>query len=1127
MSVELAELLVVPGIVALVFLLVVTYLQRQTRESQFHVWQLVWLTNLLHFALIGIALAWKNHPWPPEALARLSLVGMSLLLLVSARRLVRRSASRITPLEIALACAGSIWAVVSVLPRLRFDLPHYVPFEPEIGLAVVLGFASWRFLRLGRLRNSIGYRTIAIALGLWAVLLTSRQIDEFAPGLSQKAMQFTVIVQVLLGVSMVMVMFEHERRLVQENALALSTLEIDTNRILLPEEVAPAIAKLLDRVMPYAKTNKAWIYISEPWRGILPCVQRGLDDQILKELQKDRVCEPLCEMAYRRGGIATARQLERAEVPGLAAESAASLAKRLAPYEIGSLTAIGLQGRERQMGILVFPHADDRTFGSAELRLLLALTLQVGTTLDNYAIMHDAQRRTREYEMLTQIGQVISSRLDPDEVLQAIHRELGGLFDTGTFYVAFIDGDELRFEFETTEGVVQPKRSRKAANGLAEHILKTGKPLLVRAEVKRRKAELGLTHEGRGAKSFVGVPIKMSGRTAGVICALNFVREFVYGQRDLEVLQTAAGQLAVAMENALLYSEASRRAQYLSFLNNIANTAISRQSTDEMLEAIVTEIERNFEFDHIGIGVFDYTTKDIEIKAEASKSAKMLGRRIPVGVGIMGRVARSGESVTVQNTGEPHLLGLLPDARSVLCIPLKYGETLLGVLNVESRNEGAFAPQDTLLLNTLGDLLATALHNALIFQKMEQQSITDGLTGIKTRRFFLEALQSEWKRASRSGRPFSIVLIDLDKFKEVNDGLGHLEGDLVLARVGRLLEQKCRQSNVVARYGGDEFIVLMPETGVEQAQILAERLRLWLATDPMLNERHVTGSFGVASFPLHGATVEEIIRVADAGMYVSKHAGGNRVSTADVAADFEVANQQRQQILSYVEAFGAREHSSVDDADELANNLRRLCAPLSQEHAAEAVREALKHLAHVVEMRENGNSTHGEEVATYAEIIARRMGMDEAAIDELRFTALVHDIGKVVVPPSILNRPSALEADEYRVVANHAAIGARIVSAIPGQHRMQDWVRHHHERVDGSGYPDQLRGDAIPLGARIVAIADAFVIMTTELPFSNAVSPAEALRDMEKASNLYDPKLVATLAAHVRGEKVAGAAAND
>jgi putative nucleotidyltransferase with HDIG domain len=291
----------------------------------------------------------------------------------------------------------------------------------------------------------------------------------------------------------------------------------------------------------------------------------------------------------------------------------------------------------------------------------------------------------------------------------------------------------------------------------------------------------------------------------------------------------------------------------------------------------------------------------------------------------------------------------------------------------------------------------------------------------------------------------------------------------------------------------------------------------------MLNERSVTGSFGVASFPLHGASVEEIIRVADAGMYVSKHAGGNRVSTADVASDYEVANQQRQQILTYVDSFAVREHMSVDDADDFVNNLRRLTAPLAQDVAGDVMRDALKQLAHVAEVREMGNATHGEEVATYAEIIARRINLDSEAIEDLRYAALTHDIGKIIVPSHILNRPSALESDEYRVIASHSSIGARIVGAIPGKHMMQDWVRHHHERIDGSGYPDQLRGDAIPLGARIIAVADAFVIMTTELPFSAAKSPAEALRELETESHLYDKKLVAALAAHVRGERVAGA----
>ena len=159
--------------------------------------------------------------------------------------------------------------------------------------------------------------------------------------------------------------------------------------------------------------------------------------------------------------------------------------------------------------------------------------------------------------------------------------------------------------------------------------------------------------------------------------------------------------------------------------------------------------------------------------------------------------------------------------------------------------------------------------------------------------------------------------MDLDKFKSVNDTKGHLEGDLVLTRVGRLLEQKCRQSNVVARYGGDEFIILMPETGVEQAQILAERLRLWIAQDPMLSEHQITGSFGVASFPVHGFSMEDIVRVADAGMYVSKRKGGDRVSTAEEIAGGESAAVRRQQISGYIEGFLQREHTGPEHVDEL------------------------------------------------------------------------------------------------------------------------------------------------------------------------------------------------------------------
>src|SRR5271163_2826048 len=461
-----------------------------------------------------------------------------------------------------------------------------------------------------------------------------------------------------------------------------------------------------------------------------------------------------------------------------------------------------------------------------------------------------------------------------------------------------------------------------------------------------------------------------------------------------------------------------------------------------MLLEIVGHIQKTFRFDHIGIGIFDYVRKDIEIKAEAGVTAKALGMRIPLGFGILGRVARTGESALVQTSGEENLQGVLPDSRSVLCIPIAYGETLLGILNIESHEEDAFSPDDVLIMNTLADLLATALHNSFVFQKLQQQSITDGLTGIKTRRFFWEALSSEWKRASRSGRPFSVVLIDLDKFKEVNDSLGHLEGDLVLARVGRLLEQKCRQSNVVARYGGDEFIILMPETGIEQAQVLAERLRLWVATDPMLEEHHITGSFGVASFPVHGFSMEDLIRVADAGMYVSKHAGGNQVSTSDAFG--EGSAMQRQLISGYIEGFLQRELNGPEHLEELVTTLRKLCGR-EDDGGHKAIKEAIEALSRAAELREHNAAGHGEQCGHYAGIIARGLNLSSQEVDDVIFAGRVHDVGKLFIPERILNKPGSLTEDEFAVVKTHPQVGAEVSRAIPEIEHVALAIESHHE----------------------------------------------------------------------------------
>ena len=1109
---------VVPGFVSVLLFLVFTYLHEQSRQPYFRAWQLAWAAYSLHYVL---------DTFPSSSVAffisQLFLVAMALCIFVSTR--LMRGPSQFRWYDAAVGAGGVILALLTLHGHIIYGVfrPDVQPaIQLGIGLAAILLYSSAVFYLNGHKRGSLAFQVLAFALALWGVLMGVGQIQNpWMEMFGNASRLFGPVPQMLLGIAMVMVLFENQRNAVQENTLALSTLGADPRRLLFAEDLVPNMQAALARLRTAIPIDCAAIVISERWRGVLPSVQQNFPPGFLEALEVSGTGEYISDLAFRHSGIYTVHDVpEMTEPLPVGPQGTFAEFKRiLAEAKVRHLTAVNLQTRDHNFGVILFPHAERRAFGSSGPRLMVGLALQLGLTLENYVLSHDAYRRTKEYELLTEIGKAISSRLDQDEILRTIQIELGQIFDTSHFYIAFQESDEIRFELEVRDNRELPKRTREIRNAFTEYVIRTGEPLLIRTDLETTRQRLGITHvPKRPAKCLIAAPIFMGNKASGIMVAMNPDREYVFEQRDLDVLVTAAGQVSVAVENARLFADEQRRSRQLAFLNNISRTAISSDDPVHMLTEIAGEIQKNFNFDHIGIGLLDRGTKEVEIKAEAGSTAHAMGKRIPLGTGILGRVARTGERALVQNALPGNLTGILPDSRAVLCIPITYGESLLGVLNVESRNENAFSPQDVLILNTLADLLATALHNAFVFQKLQQQSITDGLTGIKTRRFFWEALSAEWKRASRSGRPFSVVLIDLDKFKEVNDTMGHFEGDLVLARVGRLLEQKSRQSNVVARYGGDEFIVLMPETGSEQAQVLAERLRQWLATDPMLAEHQITGSFGVASFPMHGFSIEDIIRVADAGMYVSKRSGGNLVSTAQEFVEGQDFARQRQQISAYIEGFLQRERTSPEQLEELTSTLYKLCG--GDECKVQLLREAIEVLSRAAESREVNTAGHGDLVARYSEVIARALGLSAEEMADLVFAARVHDVGKIFVLEQILNKPGPLNDEEFFQLRLHPRIGAEIVGKLPHSDMMREAIEHHHQRFDGSGYPDGLRGEQIPLWARIIGLADAYANMITEQSFAAARTPDQALDELSKMSGTrFDGMLVRLLIRGLKAER--------
>jgi diguanylate cyclase (GGDEF)-like protein/putative nucleotidyltransferase with HDIG domain len=353
--------------------------------------------------------------------------------------------------------------------------------------------------------------------------------------------------------------------------------------------------------------------------------------------------------------------------------------------------------------------------------------------------------------------------------------------------------------------------------------------------------------------------------------------------------------------------------------------------------------------------------------------------------------------------------------------------------------------------------------------ELEQQAMTDSMTELPNHRALLSRLSEEVERAKRFKQPLSLCFIDVDAFKQINDSLGHQMGDEVLREIGSILRANARQIDIVARYGGEEFVILLPGTWTDDAFLFAERLREAIAITVIRPHENVdirlSVSIGVAGLPEHASDRESLLKLADDAVYVAKRSGRNQVHLFDP-------------------------------------NL-----PLGS-GAAFSVEVATR-LVQVVELRQTMSVGHSDQVARLSSEMATRLGLDANEVDRIRLAALLHDVGKISVPDSILAKNGPLSVRETEIMRGHAAIGARLLEGNAALVPLASAVRHHHERWDGTGYPYRLAGENIPLAARIVALAEAYSAMTNDAPWRSALTDREAIVElMAMAGRQFDPKLV-------------------
>jgi diguanylate cyclase (GGDEF)-like protein/putative nucleotidyltransferase with HDIG domain len=385
----------------------------------------------------------------------------------------------------------------------------------------------------------------------------------------------------------------------------------------------------------------------------------------------------------------------------------------------------------------------------------------------------------------------------------------------------------------------------------------------------------------------------------------------------------------------------------------------------------------------------------------------------------------------------------------------------------------------------MGTLLVTAVliwtmraRAESLIARLYDAARTDPLTGLLNRRGFRELLDLELERARRSNLSMSVVAGDIDHFKEVNDRSGHQVGDSALQRIARVLESAKRRIDVISRVGGEEFALILPDTDHSGALLVAERLRCALLDEFSEDAVPITISFGIACFRAHGETAASLLRAADDALYAAKESGRNRS-------------------VVFNRDFGESAYRGTRERDI----------------EAERYAAVMLDLAGTVDLRFSGSARHSETVGRYAEMMARELGLSEQRINRIRLGGLLHDIGKVGVPDSILNKRGRLNEEEFDTVRTHPALGAQILEH-PCFADIRPWVAAHHERPDGQGYPHGLTAPELAIEARILAVADAYEAMTSDRAYRAAIGHDAARSELKRnAGTQFDPDVVQALLA--------------
>lgn len=409
------------------------------------------------------------------------------------------------------------------------------------------------------------------------------------------------------------------------------------------------------------------------------------------------------------------------------------------------------------------------------------------------------------------------------------------------------------------------------------------------------------------------------------------------------------------------------------------------------------------------------------------------------------------------------------------------------------------------ILQLFANYLAMYMHNAELLTRTNKFANTDTLTSLYNHRGFQEILSSEIQKAEESKTSLSIVMLDVNNISKINRELGHAKGDEVIKLVAEKVKQNIRPSDSAGRYGGDEIAIIMPNTDTAEAKYLAEYITYCLSCCFVDDVGPVKVSVGISTYPECTKDQEKLLILAEQAMYISQAKGYKEgmsaiISSSDYNFWDDVALNSFAEIL-------AKRHAQIgiNFEDELLHKFNN-----EQIHSQNHLMEMATSLAGAIDAKDPYTKDHSASVSRYSEALARAINLPEEEVERIKLGALLHDVGKIGIPESVLKKPDKLLDDEWEIMKQHPTIGAeKVLEPNEALRDLIPIVKYHHERIDGSGYPDKLKGDQIPLAARIVSVADAYHALISDRPYRKGMTVEKACEILKMgAGTQWDANLV-------------------